>query len=61
MLYFLRVRMIKKDLKQQVKEYVIANFGERCDPVISDDAPPCWCCEAWKAYDTIFEWEDDEQ
>lgn len=53
-------KLAKETLQHNLQKYIIANFGERHDPVSPDDAPPCGCCEAWKAYDTLFWWEDDE-
>lgn len=51
--------MENEQLSIAVKNYITYNFGERCDPPIEWNVP-CPICEAWKAYDTLFWWEDDE-
>ena len=46
------------EVKDFMKSFMVKFWGERCP----DFEAGCGLCQAWKAYDTIFEFaeEDDE-
>lgn len=58
--YFYKIVMERnedfmKPLKQQVYDYLIENFGEKC----KDYERNCSNCQAWEGFDAIFGWDED--
>jgi len=53
-------------MKKKLEKWIIENWGERCETTDWDDFPElkdkrkgyCPCCEAWRAFDYLTEFED---
>jgi len=47
----------ENNMKDEMFKWVESFWGTRCPDYVAD----CPCCEAWKAYDYLFQWECDDQ
>jgi len=46
--------MRTRELKKELKKWIIKNYGIRCEFLDMG----CACCRVWLSYDTLFSYDD---
>lgn len=44
------------DLKEMVRRWIVEYYGDQC----SEFEAECGCCEAWKAFETLFRYLEED-